>query len=149
MRLLVELNHLGEAVGSVLVLQLVEHRLALHLGVHGPLLQGLGGDASSKGASTEGVLYFTGDTETKNNFTTILARNGRNSKTYGGEVSLEPVQALSEALEGGGRGVHAVVAGVGLVLKAQRLPVVEDHVAQGALGSLLGVGGAQHYQYIS
>jgi hypothetical protein len=39
--------------------------------------------------------------------------------------------------------VHAVVAGVGLVAHTQLLPGLEHHVAQRALGGLLGVGGAQ------
>lgn len=54
--LLGEFDHLGQALGGVGVLQLVEDGLALDLGVHRPLLQGLGGDAGGQRAGAEGVL---------------------------------------------------------------------------------------------
>jgi hypothetical protein len=110
-------DHGGEALGGVLVLELVEDTLSLDLGVDAPLLEGGGGDASGQALGAEGVVLG---------------------------LNLQPVHALGEALEGGGGGVHAVVAGVGLVGQAQGLPVLEHHVAQGAFGSLLGVGRAKH-----
>ena len=60
--------------------------------------------------------------------------------TYVGRVGLEPVHALGKTLEWGSRGVHAVVAGVGLIAHAKCLPVLKHHVAQGAFRSLGRVG---------
>jgi hypothetical protein len=110
-------DHGGEALGGVLVLELVEDTLSLDLGVDTPLLEGGGGDACGQALGAEGVVLG---------------------------LHLQPVHALGEALEGGGGGVHAVVAGVGLVGQAQGLPVLEHHVAQRAFRSLLGVGRAKH-----
>ena len=85
----------GDALGGIHILELVKQRLALNLGIHTPLLDSIGRHTGSKKLGTEGVL---------------------------GQVSLQPVHALSKGLEGGCGSMHTVVASVGDLGKSKSLP---------------------------
>mmetsp|Transcript_69948 Transcript_69948/g.152612 ORF Transcript_69948/g.152612 Transcript_69948/m.152612 type:complete len:334 (-) Transcript_69948:434-1435(-) len=56
----------------------------------------------------------------------------------------QPVGSLSQGLEGTGRGMEAIVAGVGLAGQVKVLPLLEDRMSQRRFVSSLRVGASQH-----
>src|SRR3989338_6082018 len=112
----VQVVELSDGRSNIHVLKLIEERTLLALSVDLDLrvLAPGGDDGFGDAAADEGAAEVV-----------VLA------------LDAEPVEALGHTLEGGGGGVDAVVADVGLGLEAEVLPVAEDLSAEGVLGGLL------------